>query len=97
MLMKLTADVNFINIFCTHFFVQKFVQSQNITRKKSFVQKTRSKNVDEIDGRCHHRKTYFWNHYEPTILKHTFKLNLAFLKFLLLCRVKREGDYLRNI
>jgi len=31
------------------FFVRKFVQSQNVTRKKTFVQKMCTFNVDEID------------------------------------------------
>ncbi len=35
------------------FFVQKFVQSQNVTRKKAFVRKIWAFNVDEID----HRRT----------------------------------------
>jgi len=33
------------------FFVQKFLQSQNVTRKKAFVRKIRAFNVDEIDHR----------------------------------------------
>jgi len=32
------------------FFIQKFVQSQNVTRKKTFVWKRREKNIDEIDS-----------------------------------------------
>ncbi len=50
--------VNFINIFTNQFFVQKFVQSQNVTRKKTFVQKTRAFIIDEIDGRCQFHQHY---------------------------------------
>jgi hypothetical protein len=35
--------------FTRAFFAQKFVQSQNVTRKKAFVRKIRAFNVDEID------------------------------------------------
>jgi hypothetical protein len=46
------AGVNFINVSSKAFFVQNFVQSQNVARKKAFVQKIRAKNVgDEIDAR----------------------------------------------
>jgi hypothetical protein len=35
----------------THIFCKKkFIQSQNVTRKKAFVQKRHTKNVDEIDS-----------------------------------------------
>ncbi len=51
MLVKLTLGVNFINVFTYEFFVQKFIQSQNVTRKNTFVRKTRVFIVDEIDGR----------------------------------------------
>jgi len=37
--------------FTRTFFVQKFVQSQNVTRKKAFVRKISAFNVDEIDNR----------------------------------------------
>jgi hypothetical protein len=33
------------------FFIQKFVQSQNVTRKKAYIRKRRAKNVDDIDYR----------------------------------------------
>jgi len=35
--------------FTCAFFVRKFVQSQNVTRKKAFVQKGVQKNFDKID------------------------------------------------
>jgi len=35
--------------FTRTFFVQKFLQSQNVTRKKAFICKIRAFNVDEID------------------------------------------------
>jgi len=34
------------------FFVRKFVQSQTLSREKTFVRKMQAKNVDEIDARC---------------------------------------------
>jgi len=35
---------------CTRaFFIRKFVQSKNVTRKKAFVRKIRAFNIDEID------------------------------------------------
>jgi len=44
------SGVNSINV-KRAFFIQKFVQSQKVTRKKAFVQKIRAFNVDEIDHR----------------------------------------------
>ncbi len=41
----LIPGVNFINAF----FVQKFVQSQNVARKNAFVCKICAFNIDEID------------------------------------------------
>jgi len=49
-LVKWTSAVNFIDIKHTNFFVRKFVQSQNVTRKKTFIRKTHAFNVDEIDA-----------------------------------------------
>jgi len=46
MLMKLTPGVNFTNIFCARFSLAK----QNVTRKKTFVWKTRVKNASENVG-----------------------------------------------
>jgi len=37
--------------FMRAFFIQKFIQSQNVTRKKAFVSKFCTFNVDEIDHR----------------------------------------------
>ncbi len=34
------------------FFVRKFIQSQNVSRKLAFVRKIHAFNVDEIDYRC---------------------------------------------
>jgi hypothetical protein len=31
------------------FFAQKFIQNQNVIKKKDFVEKMRAKNFDEID------------------------------------------------
>jgi hypothetical protein len=45
--------------FMCAFFVQKFVQSQNVTRKKAFVHKISSFNVDDIDHRCQTSITIF--------------------------------------
>jgi len=41
--------------FTRTFFVQKFVQSQNVTRKKAFIRKICAFNVDEIDHRSKER------------------------------------------
>jgi len=47
--------------FLRAFFVRKFVQSQNVTRKKTFVRKIRAFNVDEIDSRCAKETSTFVN------------------------------------
>jgi len=52
------------------FFVQKFAQSQNVTRKKAFVQKRRAKNVDEIDYWCTKTRTvYYMQTYKKLLVK----------------------------
>ncbi len=48
-----TTLFQFHQHFTRSFFVQIFQQRQNVTRKKTFVQKTRVFNVDEIDSWCH--------------------------------------------
>jgi len=48
---KLTRSGQFHQRFTRTFFVQKFVQSQNVTRKKAFVRKICMFNVDKIDQR----------------------------------------------
>ncbi len=47
-LMKLTPGVNFTNVFLQAFFVRT---KQNVTRKKTFIQKTCTKIVGKIDPR----------------------------------------------
>jgi len=55
---NLPTGHNFIKVFLRMFFVHKFVQSQNITRKKAFVWKRRAKNVDKIDTRSQFQHYY---------------------------------------
>jgi len=47
---ELVPETQFHQHFTCAFFIRKFVQSQNVTRKKAFVLKRRTKNVDEIDS-----------------------------------------------
>ncbi len=52
MLLKLTRAVNFINIYARVFCTKFWRQSQNVLEKlpkRTFVQKSARKNVDEID------------------------------------------------
>ncbi len=62
-LYKYLTGVHFINVCLRTFFVQNFVQSQNVARKKAFVQKICTKSIDEIDtsGQFHQRfsRTFF--------------------------------------
>jgi len=46
-----TEQGSISSTFYARFFVRKFVQSQNITRKKAFIRKTCAFNVDEINHR----------------------------------------------
>ncbi len=46
---ELDTRCQFHQCFIRAFFVQKFVQSQNVIRKKAFVRKICVFNVDEID------------------------------------------------
>ncbi len=46
------ARCQFHQRFTHAFFVRKFIQSQNVTRKKAFVRKIRAFNIDEIDNRA---------------------------------------------
>jgi len=50
-LMKLTPGVNFINVLHTNFSYQRRFGSLKSGFELTFVQKMRTKNVDEIDGR----------------------------------------------
>jgi len=54
MLIKLTSGVNFINVFCVRFSYEFLAQNYVSAWRQKFVQKTRAKNVDEIDCRWHY-------------------------------------------
>jgi hypothetical protein len=43
------TGVDFIKVFCAHFSYESAFCWKNVTRESTFVQKTRAKNVDEID------------------------------------------------
>jgi len=51
MLVKLTTGVNFINLLTPALFVQKVCSKPSVTRKKAFVRKICTFNIDEIDNR----------------------------------------------
>jgi hypothetical protein len=55
---KPNPGVNFINVFCTHFFERKlcFWQLFSSQKKHFRMKKMRTKNVDEIDNRNLKRK-----------------------------------------
>ncbi len=86
----------FHQLFKGAFLIQKFVQSQNLTRIKAFVWKRRAKNVDEIDTSRTFKyefislQTYFiWTYYIWIyFIRTSFIRNFILSKdLLLLCRI----------
>ena len=78
---RFTQGPNFINILHTRFSFRKFVQSQNVTRKKTFVRKMRVFNVDEIDtwAQFHQCPTYsFYAHRSGKHKKDSQVVNLFY-------------------
>ncbi len=61
--------VNLINVLL-RVFVRKFVQCQNVTRKKAFVCKICGFNVDEIDQRCEFHQSFSRSFYTNGSQKH---------------------------
>jgi len=91
-----TLRCQFHQHFTRAFFVQKFVQSQNVTRNKAFVREIRSFNVDEID----HRKTRIVSGiflHTKNINKDKDKQKTSFQKmdfYLLLCQSLLSKSYI---
>jgi hypothetical protein len=56
-----TCWCQFHQCFTRVLFVQKFVQSQNVTRKNAFVCKIRAFNVDEIDPKSCKKSKFLTN------------------------------------